>query len=62
MKKCAAGQIFAETECAAGKIYQTKCAAGQNFGRSPNGYSVLFIWYVIYFSQITAQNLLLLID
>jgi len=31
IKKCAAGQIFKETKCAAGKIYQTKCTAGQNF-------------------------------
>jgi len=31
MKKCAAGQIFEETKCAAGKTYQQKCAAGQIF-------------------------------
>ena len=31
MKKCAAGQIFCKTKCAAGKIYQTKCATGQSF-------------------------------
>jgi len=38
------------------------CAAGQIFRLSPNGYSVLLIWYVIYISQITAQNLLHLIN
>jgi len=31
MKKCAAGQIFSETKCAAGKTYHTKCAPGQIF-------------------------------
>jgi len=30
-EKCAAGQIFYGTKCAAGKTYQTKCAAAQNF-------------------------------
>jgi len=30
-QKCAAGQIFYETKCAAGKTYQTYCTAGQNF-------------------------------
>lgn len=49
--------IFYETQCAAGKIYHTKCAAGQNFRLITNGYSVLFIYYVIYFSQIPAHVL-----
>jgi len=44
------------------RFFVKRCIAGQNFGRSPNGYSVLFIQYIIYFSQITAQNLLLLIN
>jgi len=42
-----------------GKIYQKKCAADRIFGSSPHGYSVLLMQYVIYFPQITAQNLLL---
>jgi len=54
--------FFHEKTCATGKTYQTRCASGQIFGPSPNGYSVLLIKYVIYFSQITAQNLLLLIN
>ena len=29
--KCAAGQIFDEIKCTAGKTYQTKCAAGLIF-------------------------------
>jgi len=59
LENCAAGQIFCETKCAVGKTYQTKCAAGQNFLLSPNG---LLIQYVIYFPQITTQNLLFLIN
>jgi len=38
--------VFKKTllsKCAAGKTYQTKSATGQNFGPSPNGYSVLLI-------------------
>jgi hypothetical protein len=31
LKECAAGQIFYEIECAAGKTYQTKWAAGLIF-------------------------------
>jgi len=49
MKTCAAGQIFYEKKCATGKTYETKCAAGRIFRLSPNGYSVLLIWCVIYF-------------
>jgi len=30
-KECGAGQIFHEIKCAAGKTYQTKCAAGRIF-------------------------------
>jgi len=60
---CAAGQILHGTNGAAGKTYLIKCAAGRIFGLSPDGYSVLLIYYVIIrFPQITAQNLLLLIN
>jgi len=48
-------------KCAAGKTYPTKCASGQIFWLSPD-HCVLLIQYVIYFMQITAQNLLLLIN
>jgi len=43
MKRSAAGQIFYEIKCAAGKTYQQKCATGQIFGLSPHGYSVLLM-------------------
>jgi len=42
-KECAAGQILKEMKCAAGKTYQTKCAAGWIFWLSPHGYSVLLM-------------------
>jgi len=31
LKECAEGQVFHEIKCAAGKTYQTKCAAGRIF-------------------------------
>jgi len=34
-------RFFHGKKCATGKTYETKCAAGQNFGLSPDGYSVL---------------------
>jgi len=61
-KKCSAGQIFYGNKCATGKTYQIKCAAGQIFCWGPHGYSVLLMQYVINFSRIIAQNLLLSIN
>jgi len=49
-------------KCAAGKYYETKWVASWIFGFSPDKYSVLLIFHVIFPPQITAQNPLLFIN
>jgi len=51
-------QVFLWKKMCRWQDYETKCAAGQIFWPGPDAYSVLLIWYVFHFSQITAQNLL----
>ena len=59
-KECAAGQIFNEIKCAAGKTCQTKCAAGRIFWLS---LCILCpVNAVRNFPRISAQNLLLLMN
>ena len=61
-KNAAQARFIYQKKWSKSKTYRTKCAICQIFELNPNVYFVLLTCNVIHFSQISAQNLLSLIN